>query len=340
MCGADALLVDLTARQISLSDGRVLQEGDVISLDGTSGKVFAGEVPVVDSSVVRHFEGVQVDDPVVEAVSALLAHADRVSRLEVRANADTPQDAARVKRFGARGIGLCRTEHMFLGERRELVEDLVLAKGDSAREAALAAMLPLQREDFAEILAEMDGKPVTIRLIDPPLHEFLPDLTGLSVRTALEDERGHPDAKGHRLLDAVHALHEQNPMLGLRGVRLGVVVPGLVAMQARAVLEAAADLIAAGGDPRPEIMVPLVASVNELALMRRRLAEVSSQVESERGFAVPHLVGTMIEVPRAALTADQIAAEADFFSFGTNDLTQMTWGFSRDDVEAAFSCLP
>jgi pyruvate,orthophosphate dikinase len=225
---------------------------------------------------------------------------------------------------------------MFLGERRQLVEDLVLAADESARNEALEAMLVLQRGDFGEILDAMDGRPVTIRLIDPPLHEFLPDLTQLSVRVALEDERGHPSARSHQLLEAVRSLHEQNPMLGLRGVRLGLVVPGLVEMQARAVLEAAADLIEKGRDPRPEIMVPLVATIEELALVRRQLAEVSRQVETERGFVVPHQVGTMIEVPRAALTADKIAAEADFFSFGTNDLTQMTWGFSRDDVEAAF----
>lgn len=336
VCGADAIIVDVAAREIRLADGRVLHEGDLISMDGASGEVYAGEVPVVDSAVVRHFDGEQVEDDTVEAVNALLEHADRVSRMGVRANADTPEDAERASRFGARGIGLCRTEHMFLGERRVLVESLVLAKDDAAREEALAAMLPLQRDDFAQILASMDGKPVTIRLIDPPLHEFLPDLTDLSVRVALEDERGGADAHSHRLLEAVHALHEQNPMLGLRGVRLGVAIPGLVVMQARAILEATADLIAAGKDPQPEIMIPLVSTVEELALMRLRLAEVSKEVETERGFAVPHLVGTMIEVPRAALIADQIAGEADFFSFGTNDLTQMTWGFSRDDVEAAF----
>ena len=336
VCGADDLIVDLPGREIRLEDGRVLSEGDTVSLDGTTGEVYAGEIPVVDSAVVRHFEGTDVVDPVVDAVSALLTHADAVRRLEVRANADTPEDAARASRFGASGIGLCRTEHMFLGERRQLVEDLVLAVDESAHDEALEAMLVLQRGDFGEILDAMDGRPVTIRLIDPPLHEFLPDLTQLSVRVALEDERGHLSARSHQLLEAVRSLHEQNPMLGLRGVRLGLVVPGLVEMQARAVLEAAADLIEKGRDPRPEIMVPLVATIEELALVRRQLAEVSRQVEAERGFVVPHQVGTMIEVPRAALTADKIAAEADFFSFGTNDLTQMTWGFSRDDVEAAF----
>ena len=336
VCGAEALTVDLVGRQVQVRGGPVLHEGDVISLDGTSGEVFAGAVPVVDSAVVSYFDGKEVDDPVVDAVAALLAHADGVRRMDVHANADTPEDAARARRFGAQGIGLCRTEHMFLGARRVLIENLVLATGDEDRDAALAAMLPLQREDFSRILTEMDGLPVTIRLIDPPLHEFLPDLTQLSVDTALADERGGNGPVAHPLLAAVRAAHEQNPMLGLRGVRLGLVVPGLVAMQARAILEAAADLIEAGGDPRPEIMVPLVSTVRELARLRRELAGVADQVESARGFAVPHRIGTMIEVPRAALTADQIASEAEFFSFGTNDLTQMTWGFSRDDVEAAF----
>jgi pyruvate,orthophosphate dikinase len=336
VCGAEALVVDLVGRQVQVRGGPVIHEGDLISLDGTTGEVFAGAVPVVDSAVVRYFDGRQVDDPVVDAVALLLGHADDVRRMEVHANADTPDDAARARRFGAQGIGLCRTEHMFLGARRVLVENLVLATDEDERNAALAAMLPLQREDFMRMLEEMDGLPVTIRLIDPPLHEFLPDLTKLSVEVALEVEQGRTDPDKHRLLAAVRAAHEQNPMLGLRGVRLGLVVPGLVAMQARAILEAAADRIQAGGDPRPEIMVPLVSTVGELTRLRRELTAVADQVESERGFAVPHRVGTMIEVPRAALTADQIAAEADFFSFGTNDLTQMTWGFSRDDVEAAF----
>ena len=336
VCGAEKLVVDHERRRVQVRGGPTLEEGDVISVDGLTGEVFEGAVPVVDSAVVRYFEGDSVDDPVVTAVAALLEHADGVRRLAVRANADTPDDAARARQFGAQGIGLCRTEHMFLGERRVLVERLVLADDDDERDAALAEMVPLQRRDFVEILKAMDGLPVTIRLIDPPLHEFLPDLTELSLRVAHEDEHGGVDPAHHKLLDAVRSLSERNPMLGLRGVRLGVVVPGLIAMQARAVLEAAADRIEAGGDPRPEIMVPLVSTVEELADVRRLLTDIATEVESERGFAVPHLVGTMIEVPRAALTADRIATEADFFSFGTNDLTQMTWGFSRDDVEASF----
>ena len=337
VCGAEAIEVNAKKKKMKIRGGRTFEEGDVISIDGTTGEVFAGAVPVADSSVVRYFEGQDVgDDVIVSAVATLIEHADAARRLQVRANADTPEDARRARRFGAQGIGLCRTEHMFLGERRQLVENLVVAEDEAAQEAALAALLPLQRQDFVEILEAMDGLPVTIRLIDPPLHEFLPDFTDLSVQVALEDERHSSDTRHEKLLDAVRRLHEQNPMLGLRGVRLGIVIPGLFTMQARAILEAAADRIAAGGDAQPEIMIPLVASVRELDLVRDRIVEVARTVEAERGFAVPHKIGTMIELPRAAVTADKIAASAEFFSFGTNDLTQMTWGFSRDDVEASF----
>jgi pyruvate,orthophosphate dikinase len=337
VCGADALDVDAQARRVTVAGGRELSEGDVISIDGTTGEIFAGVVEVVDSAVVRWFEGDAVeDDDLVDAVALLLGHADAARRLRVRANADTPEDASRARRFGAQGIGLCRTEHMFLGDRRVLVEHLIVADDDASREAALTELLPLQRADFTGIFEAMDGLPVTIRLIDPPLHEFLPDLTELSVRVALADERGTEDSHDNKLLVAVKRLHEQNPMLGLRGVRLGIAVPGLFAMQTRAVLEAAADHIAGGGAAEPEIMVPLVGSVRELELVRSELENIARTVESERGQAVPYRIGTMIELPRAALTAGEIAGAADFFSFGTNDLTQMTWGFSRDDVEAAF----
>jgi pyruvate,orthophosphate dikinase len=254
----------------------------------------------------------------------------------VRANADTPEDAARARRFGAVGIGLCRTEHMFLGERRELVERLILAHDDDARDEALAALLPLQRQDFEGILAAMDGLPVTIRLLDPPLHEFLPQLTELSMQVAAADAVGKARKKDLRLLDAVKRMHEENPMLGLRGVRLGIVIPGLFAMQSRAILEATAARLAAGGDPQPEIMIPLVAAVQELELVKADVNAVARAVQQETGTELSFKVGTMIELPRAAMTANEIAEAAEFFSFGTNDLTQMTWGFSRDDVEAAF----
>jgi pyruvate,orthophosphate dikinase len=337
VCGVEALDVDVENRRMTVRGGPTLDEGDVVSIDGTTGEVFAGAVPVADSSVVRYFEGDDVAaDEIVSAVADLIERADTGRRLRVRANADTVEDARRARRFGAEGIGLCRTEHMFLGERRQLVENLVVAETGEDQERALSELLPLQRQDFIEILEAMDGLPVTIRLIDPPLHEFLPDITELSVQVALEDERDKPDSRHAKLLEAVRRLHEQNPMLGLRGVRLGVVIPGLFTMQARAILEAAAERIAAGGDARPEIMIPLVASVRELDIVRDEIEAVAADIERERGVSVPHKVGTMIELPRAAVTADQIAGTAEFFSFGTNDLTQMTWGFSRDDVEASF----
>ncbi|MCE1179600.1 MAG: pyruvate, phosphate dikinase [Micrococcales bacterium] len=338
VCGADSLDVRTAEKQFTTKDGTVVKEGDVISIDGSTGEVFAGEVPVVDSLVVRYFEGdrsVQ-SDAVVAAVAKIMASADAKARMNVRANADTPEDAARSRRFGARGIGLCRTEHMFLGERRKLIEKLIIAKDDAERDAALAELLPMQRQDFVGILEAMDGLPVTVRLIDPPLHEFLPDLTELSVQVAREDDAGNTDSHHHVLLDAVRRLHEQNPMLGLRGVRLGIVIPGLFTMQARALLEAAAQRLRDGGNPKPEIMIPLVATAAELETVKQDIVRVGGEVATETGIKVDYKVGTMVELPRAALRAGDIAREAEFFSFGTNDLTQMTWGFSRDDVEASF----
>lgn len=336
VCGAESLDVDTKAKQFRVRNGETVREGDVISIDGTTGEVFAGAVPVADSVVVRHFEGEKLDDDLAHAVSRIMAHADGARRLRVRTNADTPDDAARARRFGAQGIGLCRTEHMFLGERRELVEKLIVAQDEEGVEAALAELLPLQRQDFTEILEAMDGLPVTIRLLDPPLHEFLPDLTELSVEVALAEERGEVDERAKTLLTHVRRLHEQNPMLGLRGVRLGIQIPGLFRMQARAIAEAAADRQQVHGAPRPEIMVPLVASVRELAIVRAEIDRVIAEVQEARGMKLDIAIGTMIELPRAAFLADRIAKAADFFSFGTNDLTQMAWGFSRDDVESAF----
>ncbi|MCW2543905.1 MAG: pyruvate, phosphate dikinase [Frankiales bacterium] len=334
VCGAEELEIDTGERTITLRDGAVVHEGDVLSIDGTSGEVFAGEVAVTPSPVVQYFEGSLAaadGDDLVQAVHRLIGHADAARRMKVRANADTGEDAQRARRFGAQGIGLCRTEHMFLGDRRQLVETLIVADTDEEREAALTALLPPQRADFIEILRAMDGLPVTVRLIDPPLHEFLPDLTELTVEVCVAEAKGEtPDPTRVRLLEEVRRLHEMNPMLGLRGVRLGLVIPGLFALQVRALAEAAKVLIDEGLDPRPEVMVPLVGAVQELELVR----EEAEQILVEVGVQAP--IGTMIELPRAALTAGQIAEAAEFFSFGTNDLTQTTWGFSRDDVEAAF----
>jgi len=336
VCGAEQLEVDTRAGTITAPGGVVIREGDVISIDGTSGAVYAGEVPVAASQVVEYFEhglGGDASD-LVKAVDRIMRHADEQRRLGVHANADTGEDCARARRFGAGGVGLVRTEHMFLGERRQLVERLILAEDEAGRQEALDALKPLQRGDFTEILAAMDGLPVTIRLIDPPLHEFLPDLTELSVKVALAGDAA--TEKDRRLLEEVRRLHEQNPMLGLRGVRLVLVIPGLLDMQVRAIAEAAAELKKAGRDPRPEVMIPLTASVQEMEISREATAKVLADVEAETGIAVHTMIGTMIEVPRAALLAGEIARSAEFFSFGTNDLTQMTWGFSRDDVEGAF----
>ncbi|MFD6431386.1 pyruvate, phosphate dikinase [Streptomyces venezuelae] len=340
VCGAEDLEVDTKRRRMTVGE-TVVEEGDVVSIDGSTGKVYLGEVPVVPSPVVEYFEGrmhagADDADELVAAVHRIMAYADRVRRLRVRANADNAEDALRARRFGAQGIGLCRTEHMFLGERREMVERLILADADGEREDALKELLPLQKRDFVELFEAMDGLPVTVRLLDPPLHEFLPDITELSVRVALAESRKDANENDLRLLQAVHRLHEQNPMLGLRGVRLGLVIPGLFTMQVRAIAEAAAERKTAKGDPRAEIMIPLVGTVQELEIVREEAEQVIAEVVETTGVDLKLALGTMIELPRAALTADQIAEAAEFFSFGTNDLTQTVWGFSRDDVEASF----
>ena len=333
VCGAEEIRVDLQGRAFYVG-AHVVSEGGIVSIDGTTGRVYLGELPVQPSPVVRYFEGDlgPEDDKLVSAVHRLLSHADTRRRLGVRANADTGPDAARARRFGAEGVGLCRTEHMFLGERRPLVERLILAEDTEEREAALAALLPLQRADFEQIFRAMDGLPVTVRLIDPPLHEFLPSLEELAVKVGVAQALGHDPGRDLTLLAAVRRMHEENPMLGLRGVRLGLVVPGLFATQVRAIVQAAVAHRAAGGRPLPEIMVPLVGAVQELETVR---AEIE-RIVAEEGGDLPVAIGTMIELPRAAMTAGQIAHAAEFFSFGTNDLTQTGWGFSRDDVEAAF----
>ena len=345
VCGAEELEVETKARRMTARGSQVVVEGDAISIDGATGEVFLGEVPVVNSPVVEYFEqGLEaslssVDSETAElirAVDRIMVYADLRRRLRVRANADTPEDARRSRRMGAEGIGLLRTEHMFLGERKAVVERLILAQTQEEHDQSLAALLPLQRKDFIRILEVMDGLPVTIRLIDPPLHEFLPNLTELAVRVAVAESHGEPNAAELRMLQAVRRLHEQNPMLGLRGVRLGLVLPGLFALQVRAIAEAACFRKKLGGHPMAEIMIPLVGSIHELELVIDEAAGVLKDVAEANGCTLSFPIGTMIELPRAAVTADQIAEAAEFFSFGTNDLTQTTWGFSRDDVEAAF----
>ena len=344
VCGAEKLEVNENEKY-ALVGGLRINEGDFISIDGTTGEVFAGQNNVEPSTVVKYLtdgiigatqdrdEGTQ---DLIRSVDRLLRHADRRRKLQVRANADTETDAAVARKFGAQGIGLCRTEHMFLGERRVLIEHVILAKTAEQREAALSELLPLQRRDFTNILTEMDGFTTTIRLLDPPLHEFLPDLSELKVKGALAQERGEVDQEGQDLLQAVERMHESNPMLGLRGVRLGLVSPGLYELQVRAIAEAMADRISLGANPKVEVMIPLVGSHMELKITRTAAEEVIAAVARERKVELPIHIGTMIELPRAALTANRIAQVADFFSFGTNDLTQTTWGFSRDDVEAEF----
>jgi len=319
VCGAEALDVNIQAKRFSV-DGVTVNEGDLISIDGTTGKVYMGEVPLKEPDVSGGF-------------ATILGWADKIRRLKVRANADTPEDALRAREFGAQGIGLARTEHMFLGDRRPLVEKLILAQTEKTEHAALASLLPLQREDFYGILEAMDGLPVTIRLLDPPLHEFLPDLVELTREIAKAEAKGWKIPQEKReLLAAVERLHEQNPMLGMRGIRLGIMKPGLYAMQVRAIMEAACKLKAQGKDPRVEIMIPLVGIAEELRRSRLEAEKIVAEVIRETGTKVKVMIGTMIEVPRAAVVADEIAAHAEFFSFGTNDLTQMTFGFSRDDV--------
>ncbi|MGA0209420.1 MAG: pyruvate, phosphate dikinase [Candidatus Nanopelagicales bacterium] len=344
VCGAETIEVRGKDKKLRVGD-REITEGEVISIDGSTGEVFAGEVPVVQSPVVRYFEeGLDtaiagVDEPTMElvrSVDRIMRHADQRRRLGVRTNADTGPDAARARRMGAQGIGLLRTEHMFLGEHKKYVEKLILASTDAQQQAALDALLPLQIADFMAVLDAMDGLPVTIRLIDPPLHEFLPDRTELAVEVALDKERGQVDEGKVQVLHEVNRLAEQNPMLGLRGVRLGLVLPGLFALQVRAIAEAACSLRSQGKDPRAEIMIPLVATAAEFDFTRAEAERVLAEVEAKNGCPLGFAIGTMIELPRAALTADRIAEKAEFFSFGTNDLTQTTWGFSRDDVEAAF----
>jgi pyruvate,orthophosphate dikinase len=260
--------------------------------------------------------------------------ADDRRRLRVRANADTPEQSSNARSRGAEGIGLCRTEHMFLGQERvAAVQQMIFAESEDDERAAYDALLPLQRGDFVGIFRAMDGLPVTVRLLDPPLHEFLPDLTTLSVEVALKTERGEDASQQEAVLAKVRQLHEANPMLGLRGVRLGILKPGLYAMQVRAIVEAACEVRKDGGDPKVEIMIPLVATRPELQQMRDELEPVAREILEREGVALSHLEwGTMIELPRAAVTAGEIAESADFFSFGTNDLTQTAFGFSRDDI--------
>lgn len=341
ICGTDSISVDERANLFTVGT-RTVYEGEVISIDGTTGAVYLGAVPVVASSVTSYLEGrlsADTDEasPVVRAVHRILTHADEKRRLEVRTNADTPEDAIRARILGAQGVGLCRTEHMFLGARRSYIERVVLAENEDVQRGVIAEMEPLQRADFVGIMMAMSGLPVTVRLLDPPLHEFLPPLTELSAKMARAEALNEEiPARDKALFAAVNRLHESNPMLGLRGVRLGILIPELYKMQVRALVRAFLEVKKLGHDPRPEVMIPLVSTQRELLYLREALEEEIAKTFKGTGHSLDIPIGTMIETPRGAITADRLGEHADFFSFGTNDLTQLTWAFSRDDVESTF----
>jgi pyruvate,orthophosphate dikinase len=341
VCGTESIEVNVDEKYFLCGDTKVI-EGDVISIDGTTGAVFLGEVAVVPSVVTEYVQGIvdpgaATSSALIRSIHRIITHADQVRRMSVRANADTPEDAEIARQMGAQGIGLTRTEHMFLGDRRVLVETLVLATTDEERTEVLAEMEKLQFSDFVGILRAMTGLPVTVRLLDPPLHEFLTDQASLAVEIALLQERGQVvDERKLALNRAVNRLHESNPMMGLRGVRLGVLIPDLFSMQVRALTRAALHVRDQGYDPQPEIMIPLVASQRELLYFRSSLEDEVARVLKNAGKEMHISIGSMIETPRAAITAAKLSDYSDFFSFGTNDLTQLTWAFSRDDVESSF----
>ncbi|MBT9133282.1 MAG: Pyruvate, phosphate dikinase [Firmicutes bacterium] len=322
VCGAESVRIDLATRTARIGEHSFV-EGDIISLDGQNGKVFLGAVPLVEPEPGREF-------------AHLLSMADDAARLAVRANADNPHDAALAKSFGAKGIGLCRTEHMFMEtERLPIMQAMIMAEHEEDRQFALQKLLPMQRSDFTGILKAMNGFPVTIRLLDPPLHEFLPAQHELEAEIAKATTHA-ARVKAERALRVVEQLHESNPMLGHRGCRLGITAPSVYAMQVEAIADAVFDLLSEGYDPRPEIMIPLVGHHRELIITRRLVESTWGMVEKRRGQRLTVPIGTMIEIPRACLVAGELAKHADFFSFGTNDLTQTTFGFSRDDVEGKF----
>lgn len=346
--GCAAAAVDEVNRTLRIG-GQTFKELDYLSIDGATGKVIAGDVPLRDSEILQVIRGEMKasESEIYQNFESILKWADRVRRLGVRANADIPRDAAVAVKFGAEGIGLCRTEHMFFAEDRlPLVQEMILARTDEARAAALAKLLPLQKSDFIGIFEAMGDRPVTIRTLDPPLHEFLPEhekllveITQLKFRISsgragaadVDKLRDELDAK-EKLLRHIEDLREENPMLGHRGCRLGITFPAITEMQARAIFEAACELARAGKRVNPEVMIPLVGHVNEFIHQKKIIERVAEETMKKMKVRVKYKIGTMIEVPRAAITADAIAREAEFFSFGTNDLTQMTFGFSRDDA--------
>ncbi|MDQ3783577.1 MAG: pyruvate, phosphate dikinase [Actinomycetota bacterium] len=344
VCGADSIRIDRKAKQFKVKDSTVA-EGDWIAIDGTDGTIYAEKLETEPSELESAITGEEAGrkSTLWQAYERFMSLADENRRLRVRANADTPDQSTNARVRGAEGIGLCRTEHMFLGEERvRAVRKMIFADTEEEENEAYEALLPLQRGDFVGIFEAMDGLPVTVRLLDPPLHEFLPNHVDLAIEVALAEERGYDEVKlrdetisldaAHTMLRKVEELQEANPMLGLRGVRLGILKPGLYAMQTKAIIEAACEVAKNGGDPKPEIMIPLAATAEELRQMREELDPVAKEVIDAAGVDVHVEFGTMIELPRAAVTAGEIAGHADFFSYGTNDLTQTAFGFSRDDI--------
>ncbi|MGD8552925.1 MAG: PEP-utilizing enzyme, partial [Anaerolineales bacterium] len=340
--GAAELKLDMKALKME-ANGIVVKEGDWVSVDGTTGEVYLGQIPTKMPSFDEQEELLtllQWADEIAskEGVRSGENHAP-TKGLQVWANADYPADAQRAREYGAQGIGLCRTEHMFFEpERLPIVQRMILADDSETRVKALNELLPYQRGDFDGLFEAMTGLPVIIRLIDPPLHEFLPEMEQLIEEVATMKAKGETEGLKEKedLLASVRSLHESNPMMGLRGVRLSIVMPEIVEMQVRAVFEAAADVKLRGFEPKPEVMIPLTGHINELKAIQPRLEEIAKEVMDEKGVQFEYKFGTMIEIPRAALTAEEIASVAEFFSFGTNDLTQMTFGYSRDDAERNF----
>jgi pyruvate,orthophosphate dikinase len=336
--GVEEIEIDLDNHLMRVGEDLVIEEGESLSIDGNNGQIYYADLPTVVPDIRNPY------------LLKILTWSDEFRKLGVRANADYPEDAQRAREYGAQGIGLCRTEHMFFQEDRlPIMQRMITASTPTERAEAISALLPMQRADFEGLFRAMEGLPVIIRLLDPPLHEFLPsahdlmlELTDLKLRMQhlsslkdLDQTLEEIESKGH-LLERVEALQESNPMLGTRGVRLGMLIPGLYKMQVKAIFEAASRCAADGLDVRPEVMIPLVSHVGELDAIVGPLRVIAREVMSEHGVDIPHLVGTMIEIPRAALTAGEIARTAEFFSFGTNDLTQTTYGISRDDAETGF----
>ncbi len=324
VAGAENLTIDIKNEILKTSDGRIYKKNDIISLDGSTGEVMEGEVKTVNPELDENF-------------NTLFSWVDDIRLLEVRANADTPNDIKNALKLGAKGVGLCRTEHMFMDvDRLPWVQKMIIAKTKEERQEALNKLLPMQYNDFYEMFKALGDLPMTIRLLDPPLHEFLPSKDGLIAKVATKKAKNIDASEDEKLLQIVENLSESNPMMGLRGCRLGLMYPEINEMQVRAIFEAACDLKKEGIDVKPEIMIPLVGHVNEIKADREILERVAQEVMEEKKVKVDYKFGTMIELPRAALTADEIAQYAQFFSFGTNDLTQMTFGFSRDDAEGKF----